>query len=144
MKRYIGLWLMVALLAGGAATVVAQAGGDGVTPPPKVLVVYREFVKPGKSGAPHQKTESAFVQAMTAAKWPTHYLGMDSMSGQPRASSLPHTTRLLHGRKTTRQSRRTLPCQQPWTVPPLPTATCSLRPMARCLPIARTIACART
>jgi len=85
MKRYIGLWLMFALLAGSAVTVVAQASADGVTPPPKVLVVFREFVKPGKSGAPHQKTESAFVQAMTAAKWPTHYLGMDSMSGQPRS-----------------------------------------------------------
>src|SRR5271165_2244287 len=85
MKRYIGLWLMIALLTGSAVTVVAQASADGVTPPPKVLVVFREFTKPGKSGAPHQKTESAFVQAMTAAKWPTHYLGMDSMSGPSRA-----------------------------------------------------------
>ena len=85
MKRYIGFWLVFALLSGSAVTVVAQASADGVTPPPKVLVVFREFIKPGKSGAPHQKTESAFVQAMTAAKWPTHYLGMDSMSGQPRS-----------------------------------------------------------
>ena len=53
--------------------------------PPKVLLVQREFLKPGISGAPHMKTESAFVQAMTAAKWPTHYLGMDSMSGPSRA-----------------------------------------------------------
>ena len=84
MKRYMGLWLMVTLLAGSAVSVVAQASADGVTPPPKVLVVFSEFLKPGKSGSPHQKTESAFVQAMTAAKWPTHYLAMDSMSGRPR------------------------------------------------------------
>ena len=84
MKRYIGLWLMVTLFAGSSVSVVAQASANGVTPPPKVLVIFREFVKPGKSGSLHQKTESAFVQAMTAAKWPTHYLAMDSMSGRPR------------------------------------------------------------
>jgi hypothetical protein len=85
MKRYVGLWLMVALLAASAVTVVAQASTDGAIPPPKVLVIFREFIKPGKSGAPHVKTESAFVQAMTAAKWPTHYIAADSMSGQPRS-----------------------------------------------------------
>ena len=53
--------------------------------PPKVLVIQREFLKPGVGGAPHMKTESLFVQAMTAAKWPTHYLGLDAMSGQSRA-----------------------------------------------------------
>lgn len=53
--------------------------------PPKVLVVQREYIKPGMAGSAHMKTESAFVQAMTAAKWPTHYLGMDSMSGVSRA-----------------------------------------------------------
>jgi hypothetical protein len=53
--------------------------------PPKVLLVQREFIKPGMTGNAHMKTESAFVQAMTAAKWPTHYLGMDSMSGPSRA-----------------------------------------------------------
>ena len=53
--------------------------------PPKVLIVQREFLKPGVSGAPHMKTESLFVQAMSAAKWPTHYIGMDAMSGTSRA-----------------------------------------------------------
>jgi len=82
MKRNIGLCLVLTLLTAGAATVVAQ---DYSMAPPKVLVVQREFLKPGIGGAPHMKTESAFVQAMTAAKWPTHYLGMDAMSGQSRA-----------------------------------------------------------
>lgn len=85
MNKHIGSWLTLCLLAGSAGTVVAQSNADGTMPPPKVLVVQREFVKPGKSGAPHMKTESAFVQAMTAAKWPTHYLGMDSMTGPSRS-----------------------------------------------------------
>jgi len=82
MKSNIGLWLVFTLLTVSAASVVAQ---DYSMSPPKILVVQREFLKPGISGAPHMKTESAFVQAMTAAKWPTHYLGMDSMSGASRA-----------------------------------------------------------
>ena len=82
MKRCMGLWLVLTLLTAGAATMVAQ---DYTMSPPKVLVLMREFVKPGKAGAPHQRTESAFVQAMTAAKWPTHYLGMDSLSGNSRS-----------------------------------------------------------
>ncbi len=52
---------------------------------PKVLQITREFVKPGKAGMAHDKAESAFVQAMTHAKWPTHYTGMTSMSGKSRA-----------------------------------------------------------
>jgi hypothetical protein len=52
---------------------------------PKVLAITREFTKPGKSGMVHDKAESAFVQAMTRAKWPTHYTGMTSLSGKPRA-----------------------------------------------------------
>lgn len=52
---------------------------------PKVLQITREFTKPGKAGAVHDKAESAFVQAMTRAKWPTHYIGMTSLSGKQRA-----------------------------------------------------------
>lgn len=52
---------------------------------PKVLMITREFVKPGKAGKLHEKAESAFVQAMARAKWPTHYLAMNSLSGKPRA-----------------------------------------------------------
>ena len=82
MKRNLGLCLVLALLTVGAATVVAQ---DYSMAPPKVLVTQLEMLKPGVSGGPHMRTESAFVQAMTAAKWPTHYLGMDSMTGASRA-----------------------------------------------------------
>jgi hypothetical protein len=68
------------LLLGG----VSMAAAQETTPPPKVLSIIREFVKPGKSGAPHEKAESAFVQAMTRAKWPTHYLAVSSITGKPR------------------------------------------------------------
>ena len=49
-----------------------------------VLVIEREWLKTGKTDSMHQKTESAFVNAMTAAKWPTHYFAAASMSGKPR------------------------------------------------------------
>jgi hypothetical protein len=74
--------LGAALLCGGLA---AAQENTGVTPPPKVLVIDREYLKPGKGGAPHEKTEGAFVQAARRAKEPTHYIAMNSMSGKNRA-----------------------------------------------------------
>jgi hypothetical protein len=71
------------LIAGGAG--VAAQEQAAATMPPKILTVTREFTKPGKNGMSHEKTESAFVQAMTHAKWPTHYLAVESLSGKPRA-----------------------------------------------------------
>ena len=53
--------------------------------PPKVLVVQREFLKPGRGGTVHERSESAFVRAMTAAKWPTHYIAIEALSGPTRA-----------------------------------------------------------
>jgi hypothetical protein len=50
----------------------------------KVLQIVREDTKPYK-GAAHDKTESAFVAAMTKAKFPAHYLALNSMSGRSRA-----------------------------------------------------------
>jgi len=85
MKKLTGMWVGLFLVFGGLSAVVAQEMSDGVAPPPKVLVIQREFIKPGKNGSLHQKTESAFVQAMTAAKWPSRYLAVESLSGQTRA-----------------------------------------------------------
>jgi hypothetical protein len=79
-KVIAGLLWGGCLLFGALGTVVAQE----TTPPPKVLAISREFVKPGKSGGPHEKAESAFVQAMTKAKWPTHYLAVSSVTGKSR------------------------------------------------------------
>ena len=80
MKRFTGMLLGTCVLVGGIGIAVAQE----TTPPPKVLAIYREFVKPGKGGALHEKSESAFVQAMTRAKWPTHYFAVSAITGKPR------------------------------------------------------------
>jgi hypothetical protein len=85
MKKTVGLSLGLCLLFIGLGTLAAQETSSGITPPPKVLVIVREFLKPGRAGSMHQKTESAFVNAFTAAKWPTHYFAMDSLSGAPRS-----------------------------------------------------------
>ena len=84
MKRPTELLLLSSLLLGGLGVMVAQEK-SGEKPPPKVLFIFREFVKPGKTGTTHEKSESAFVQAMARAKWPTHYLAVNSVSGKPRS-----------------------------------------------------------
>jgi hypothetical protein len=84
MQKLTGTLLGMCLLFGGFSIASAQEMAEGVTPPPKVLVISREFVKPGKTGMVHEKSESAFVQAMAKAKWPTHYLAVSSMSGRSR------------------------------------------------------------
>ncbi len=81
MRKILGSVLVV-LICGVIG--VAQEM-SGVMPPPKVLSIFREFVKPGKTGAPHEKAESAFVQAMARAKWPTHYFAATSVTGRSRA-----------------------------------------------------------
>ena len=80
MKR-ITRFVVGMLLLLGVQAVVAQE----TQAPPKVLSVIREFLKPGKGGMGHDKSESAFVQAFSHAKWPTHYLAVDSLSGKPRS-----------------------------------------------------------
>ncbi len=79
-------WLCAgALVITALGSAAAQEQSSTMMSPPKVLTITREFVKPGKAGAVHDKTESAFVQAMGRAKWPTYYLGMTSLSGKSRA-----------------------------------------------------------
>jgi hypothetical protein len=80
MKRLKGLLLGLSLL-GFLGSATAQ---EAIPQPPKVLTILREFVKPGRAGTMHEKSESAFVKAFTDAKWPEHYLAVDSMSGKPR------------------------------------------------------------
>jgi hypothetical protein len=63
----------------------AQETSPGTASIPKVLQITREYTKPGKSGMVHDQSESLFVRAMTRAKWPTHYIGMTSLSGKQRA-----------------------------------------------------------
>jgi hypothetical protein len=78
----MGLMLGTCLLVLGAVAVAQEKAEMG---PPKILTVTREWTKPGRNGTSHEKTESAFVQAMAHAKSPTHYLAVDSVSGKPRS-----------------------------------------------------------
>jgi hypothetical protein len=86
MKKLSGFLLGMCLVLGTASIAAAQEKSDaGMHAPPPVLNITREFVKPGKQGATHERTESAFVKAEANAKWPTHYLAMDSLSGKARS-----------------------------------------------------------
>jgi hypothetical protein len=85
MNKFSRTLLAVSLGISCGCIAAAQEKPMGSSPIPKVLTITREFVKPGKAGAIHDKAESAFVQAMSRAKSPTHYIGMTSLSGKPRA-----------------------------------------------------------
>lgn len=86
MKRITGAALaLVVLLPVCISGTAAAQDNPASHMPPKVLTIMREFTKPGKAGAQHEKTESLFVQAMTRAKWPTHYIGVEAVTGKSRA-----------------------------------------------------------
>jgi hypothetical protein len=70
------------LLAGaGAVRAVAQTAAPT---PPKVMLIGRELVKPGK-GAAHTKLESAWSRALEAAKNPATFIAMTTMTGANEA-----------------------------------------------------------
>jgi hypothetical protein len=76
------LWGLSLALAGGTVA----AAQDAATPTmPKLLQITREYIKAGHSGTAHDRTETAFVQAMAHAKSPTHYIALNSLSGPSRA-----------------------------------------------------------
>jgi hypothetical protein len=68
-----------------ASAAIAAAQNAGPPAPPNVLVIQREYLKPGKAGAIHVKSEGNFIKASNDAKWPTRYIAMDSLSGPTRA-----------------------------------------------------------
>lgn len=73
----------ISLMLAGASLGPAQ---DATTHTmPKVILLQREWIKPGKAGAIHDKSEAAFVQAMTRNKFPTHYIALNSVTGKSRA-----------------------------------------------------------
>jgi hypothetical protein len=83
MKIVSPILLGLSLAAAGSTFTAAQTTQQMQMP--KVIQVFREYIKPGKAGAVHDASESHFVQAMTAAKWPTHYIALNSLSGKSRA-----------------------------------------------------------
>ncbi len=56
----------------------------GGWPPPKVLQIYREEIKPGK-GAAHEQVEAGWPKAFAKANWPTNYLAITSSTGPSEA-----------------------------------------------------------
>jgi hypothetical protein len=93
--------LLLGVVSGASLTVSAQ--DKSIINSPKVLVITREFTKPGKDGSPHQKTEGAFVHAMAQYKATDHYYAVTSLSGPSRAlflSSYPSFAALEAERKS--------------------------------------------
>jgi hypothetical protein len=84
MKMISPVMLGLSLAVAGSTLAAAQTTPS--TPStPKILQIVREDVKPSKAGSAHDKTEGAYVQAMTKAKFPGHYICLTSMSGKSRS-----------------------------------------------------------
>ena len=81
MKKFSPFVLGLSIAVAGCALAAAQDSPSDF----RVLQVTREYSKPYKNGMAHEKTESAFVQAMTKAKFPAYYVGLTSMSGKSRS-----------------------------------------------------------
>jgi hypothetical protein len=80
---FSGCALLLPLAAVLSPVLKAQTAPDDG--PPNVLVIHREYLKPGKGGLMHERSESAFVHALTEAKSPSHYFALDSLSGPSRS-----------------------------------------------------------
>jgi hypothetical protein len=80
---FSGCALLLPLAAALSPVLNAQAAPDDG--PPNVLVIHREYLKPGKGGQIHERSESAFVKALAEAKSPSHYFALDSLSGPSRS-----------------------------------------------------------
>jgi hypothetical protein len=76
--------LGLSLVAAGSLAAAAQDASAPATPP-KVIQIAREFIKPGRAGMAHDKTEAAFVATMNRAKLQGHYVALNSMTGKSRA-----------------------------------------------------------
>jgi hypothetical protein len=74
--------LGMSLAVAGNAFAAAQ---DAAPTPPKVLAIAREWVKPGKGGMVHDKSEAGFVAASARAKLQGHYIALNAMTGKQRA-----------------------------------------------------------
>jgi hypothetical protein len=80
---FSGCALLLPLAAVLSPVLNAQTAPDDG--PPNVLVIHREYLKPGKGGQLHERSESAFVHAFAEAKSPYHYFALDSLSGPSRS-----------------------------------------------------------
>ncbi len=90
MNKFSPLLLGLSLAVAGNSVAVAQDQSTASVSTPKYLQIIVEYPKPGKGGLAHDKTESAFAQAMTKANFPINYIAFNAMSGKPRAIYLSH------------------------------------------------------
>jgi len=81
MKIFSPVVLGLSLAVAGSMMAAAQDTSSDF----KVLQITREYTKPYKNGVAHDKTESAFQQAMIKAKFPAYYVGLTSLSGKSRS-----------------------------------------------------------
>jgi hypothetical protein len=79
-RRMAALPLLASLACSSSTLLFAQ----DILPSAKLLVISREYTKPGKDGAPHQAVEGAYPKALAAGKVPNHYYAAVSLSGPPR------------------------------------------------------------
>ena len=63
MMRYAAILCAVCFFGANAPSTFAQ--DNGTNGPPKILVIQRELLKPGKNGAVHVKSEGAL-----SVRWP--------------------------------------------------------------------------
>lgn len=68
----------------GSSFAIAQ-DSSSTSPVPMILQISREYIKPFRNGAAHDKSESAFVAAETKAKFPAYTTALNSLSGRSRA-----------------------------------------------------------
>jgi len=87
MTRILSSLLGIGLLGVTAsALLLAQEAPQ----PPKVMAIFREDIKEGKEAA-HQQSESRFMGAAAAAKFPANVLGLQSLTGSSQVWFLePH------------------------------------------------------
>ena len=90
MNKLSPFLLGLSLAASGGSLAAAQDQQMPAVAAPKYLQIIVEYTKPGKGGAAHDKTESAFVQSATKANFPIHYIAFNAMSGKPRAIFISH------------------------------------------------------
>src|SRR5215475_1708773 len=74
MKNAFLTFFAICLVVLGAVESRAQEG------PPKVLSIFREDIKAGRS-AGHESLETGYVQASRKANWPVYYIAMTAEMG---------------------------------------------------------------
>jgi hypothetical protein len=105
MKRFMksrSMCLPVLLCVLSVAPMTMLAQDDGRNGPPEILVVQREFTKPGRSGLAHEKTEGQFARAVEANKGEMYYFALTAMSGPDRVLFLSGYTSLADWESTSK------------------------------------------